>query len=107
MKKKSILFSLLISGLYISIGTYNYFYHGKVSHFVNDLKPDLDYTLVRPAEIFGVMARFVGTFIYDSDLFFILGQLFGLLIYASFIWLLVVTFKLLFNKLTIKKQRFF
>ncbi|WP_299190470.1 hypothetical protein [uncultured Aquimarina sp.] len=99
--KKNILFALLLSGFYISIGTYNYFNQGKVSHFFNDLKPGLDYTIVRPAEIFGVMSRFVGSFIYDSDFFFILGQLFGLLIYAGLIWVLITSLKLLIRKIKV------
>lgn len=99
MNRKGFLIPLVISGLYILIGTYDYFNHGKISHFFNDLKPDLDYTVVRPSEIFGVMARFIGSYIYDSDMFFILGQLCGLIIYTCLTWILFKLAKASFRKI--------
>ncbi len=88
MEKRSFLLLILISGIYIFIGTYNYFNNGVISYFFNNLRTDLDYTIIRPSEVFGVMTRFVGSYIYDSDVFFILGQLLGLVIYTCFLWLL-------------------
>ncbi|PKV50697.1 hypothetical protein ATE84_2763 [Aquimarina sp. MAR_2010_214] len=98
MRRKSILISLIISSVYILLGTYDYFSYRNLSRYFDNLQDDLDYIIIRPSKIFGIMVRFMGNFIYDSDLFFVLGQLFGLVIYACVIWLFITCLKMLFKK---------
>ncbi|WP_282079909.1 hypothetical protein [Aquimarina algiphila] len=98
MRKTSILASLIISGLFILLGTYDYFSRRSISLYFDNIQDDLGYSIIRPAKLFGIMARFIGNYIYDSDLFFVLGQLLGFVIYSCLIWVFIMLLKVAYKK---------
>ncbi len=93
--KKYFIISLIVSGIYITIGIYDYFTDLSVSEFVDSLYEDLSLTLVLPSNMFGIVVRNFGS----SDVFFILGQLIGYIQYCLSICAAIIMLKLLYRKI--------
>ncbi|WP_139241968.1 hypothetical protein [Aquimarina spongiae] len=96
--KQTTVTSFIISLVYISLGTYDYFTDLKLSKYVDSISDGLDLILILPSNLFGILFRNLGMLITDSELFFFFGQIIGLIIYTSALYGMITLMKLVLIK---------